>query len=145
MDIKDKVIRQLTAKNMCGYGVEEAKEASSIQDLINLLLTPKGIEFCMENSFPKMKDLLPIKEELLKNKVIVEGVYTVTNPGVILIYGGEVVIHVNGYSVADIYATNDAKVKVVAKENAYVSIRLHGDSKVEIERYDMSSIYKKQG
>lgn len=145
MDIKDKVIRQLTAKNMCGYGVEEAKEASSIQDLINLLLTPKGIEFCIENSFPKIKDLLPIKEELLKNKVIVKGVHTVTNPGVILIYGGEVVIHVNGYSVADIYATNDAKVKVVAKENAYVSIRLHGDSKVEIERYDMSSIYKKQG
>lgn len=143
MEIKDIVINKLTAKNMCGYGVEQAQNADSAQDLINLMLSPKGIEFCMQKGFPQTKDLIEHKDILQDNNIIIEGEQTLINPRLVLVYGGEVTIHIDGYNVCEVYATNDAKVRVIAKENAYVSIEEYKDSIVNIERYDMAKIYKK--
>lgn len=142
-DIKNIVTSTLSSKKMCGFGVDEAQNASSIQDLIDLLKSPKGIEFCMQKGYPKLKHLEAYEEVLLQNDVIISGKHNFSNPRLILVYGGDVTIEVDGFNISEVYATNDAKVKVVAKDNAYVAIESYNQSEVVIEQLGSAKVFKK--
>lgn len=143
-EIKDLVIKTLTSKNMCGFGVDEAQNAKSVQDLINLMLTPKGIEFCMQKGFPKVENLKAYEESLLQNHVVISGKHNISNPRLLLVYGGDVTIEVDGFNVSEVYVTNDAKVNVIAKGGCYIAIENYKDSVVTVEKYDNAKVYRKE-
>lgn len=136
MDTKQIVLNHVTRKGACGFGVNEASSAKSIQDLINLLLTPKGIEHCMEYRFPSFDVLLANKEDLLSNNVFVEGKYSISNPRLVIAFGGDISIHCDGYSAVEVYATNDAKIHVSAKDHSCVFVELHHNSSLEFSQSD---------
>lgn len=46
-----------------------------------------------------------------------------------LAFGGEITIEADGFSVCEVFATNDSKLIVVAKDDSYVSVELHNNSK----------------
>lgn len=114
----------------CGYGVAEADNATEVRQLIDLLLTPKGIEHCMAKAWPMVVDMKPYRKELLVKNVIIDGNHTLNNPRLVIAFGGTVTVSASGYSVCEIYATNDAVIHVEAVENAYVSVELHHSAKV---------------
>lgn len=136
MNTKQIVLDHVTRKGACGFGIEEANSAECIQDLINLLLTPKGIEHCMEFQFPAIEVLLENKEDLLFNNVIVEGKHSLSNPRLVIAFGGEIAIECNGHSVVEVYATNDAKIHISAKDNSRVFIELRHNASLEFNQVD---------
>lgn len=141
MQVKEEVLKHITRAGACGYGIEDVKGAKSIQDLINLLLTPKGVEHCMEFQFPTIATLERYKDELLANNVFVTGEHSLINPkGFVVVFGGSVMIQVDSFNVVDVYATNDAKVIVNASGNAFVSIELFHDAISEVNSIDQSKV-----
>jgi len=136
MNTKQIVLDHVTRKGACGFGIDEASSAKSVQDLINLLLTPKGIEHCMEYRFPSIDVLLSNKEDLLSNNVFVEGKHSLSNPKLVIAFGGEIAIECDGYSVVEVYATNDAKIHVSAKDHSCVFVELHHNASLEFSQVD---------
>ena len=136
MNTKQIVLDHVTRKGACGFGIDEASSAKSVQDLINLLLTPKGIEHCMEYRFPSIDVLLSNKEDLLSNNVFVEGKHSLSNPRLVIAFGGEVTINCDGYSVVEVYSTNDAKIQISAKDNSLVFVEVHHSSSLEFNQVD---------
>lgn len=100
------------------------ESSQGIKDLIDLLKSPQGVEFCMDKQFPPYTVLLQFEEELRENDIYVSGTHKVANKAVIVVYGGEVEVEINGSNVCEIYATNGAIVSVIAKDSAYVSVEL---------------------
>lgn len=121
-------------------GLDIIAGSRSVSDLIQLLLTPQGIEFCMENRFPSMGILQQYRDELTAQQVYIDGRHSVTGSAKILVFGGQVDIVAEGFDVVEVFATNDAFVNVVAKENAFVSVELRHDSRLEFERYGLAKV-----
>ncbi|WP_380866407.1 hypothetical protein [Sphingobacterium corticis] len=124
----------------CGFGIDEAKSAQSIDDLINIMKTPKGVEHCMKFQFPDMNILLQNERHLMENNVFVDGHHTIENPSLVLAFGGTVSILVDNYNVCEVYATNDAIVKLIAKDNAFVTVEVYHESTVVETQNDKSRI-----
>lgn len=120
MDIKE--IYELAQKaGACeDKGLSLIEKCSSIDDLIDLMLTPQGIEFCMVNSFPSIDVLMHFEEQLIGKSIFIAGSHKINARGKILVFGGDITINASGYNVVDIYATNGAAIKVIATENSYV-------------------------
>lgn len=124
----------------CDFGVNGVKTASSIHDLISLLKSPQGIEFCMENSFPSLDILKTYESELLVSGVYFQGKHNLENPNLVIAFGGTIGIHLNGYTVCQVYATNDAQINVFGNDSAIAMVEVHGDASVFVQQLDESSI-----
>lgn len=121
-------------------GLDVIAASGSIQDLIMLMRTPQGIEFCMENRFPSLEVMQRYRDELASNAVYIDSIHTVTGSGKVLVFGGEVDIVCDGFDVLEVYATNDAFVNVVARDNAFVSVELHHNATMVYESYGLAKI-----
>lgn len=121
-------------------GLDIIASSNSIQDLIQLLRTPQGIEFCMENRFPSLEVMQQHRDELTSHAVYIDGTHTVTGSGKILVFGGQVDIKAGSFDVVEIFATNDAFVNVVARDNAFVSVELHHSARMNFEKYGLAKI-----
>ncbi|MBD1434858.1 hypothetical protein H8B06_18690 [Sphingobacterium sp. DN00404] len=139
-DLQKYIMSHVTRDGACGYGLEETKNANNAQDFINLLKTPKGVEHCMKFRFPEKSILEEYRNDLEANGVFVSGSHGVENPRLVIAFGGHVKIMVDGFNVCEIYATNDAIIEVTAKDNAFVSIELHHDAKLQKETHQHSKV-----
>lgn len=128
--MKQLVMAHVTRDGACGYGIGEVMKAKGVHDLISLMLTPKGIEHCVKYQWPTFEMMLPYKDELERNGVYLTGSHGIVNPRLVVAFGGEVNITVDGYNVCEIYATNDAIIDVSASGNSFVSVELHHGSKL---------------
>lgn len=131
--VKQYVLEHVTRDGACGYGVEETNSARGIQDLIDLMKTPKGVEHCMKYRWPSLEVMSEYKIELQENGIYIDGSHHLANPRMVIAFGGDVNISVDNYNVCEIYATNGAEIKVTAKENAFVSVELHHGAKLYSE------------
>ncbi|PVH27011.1 hypothetical protein [Sphingobacterium corticibacter] len=129
-NVKEIVLRHMNRKGSCGYGIKEVQQAGSIKELIDLMLTPKGIEHCMEFQFPDIKLLLQHKDELKTHHVYVDGDHTLKNAQLVVVFGGNITLTIDDYNVSQVYATNDAKVKIIATGNAYVTAERHHNAEI---------------
>ncbi|MGM1429576.1 hypothetical protein ACS126_09975 [Sphingobacterium lactis] len=111
------------------HGLDLIEKAQSIEDVIYLMKSPQGTEFCMKNSFPSKDMLLDHTADFVNKNVFVEGVHEVLNPDKVLVFGGYVTIRTNGYNACEVYATNDAVVSLIADEYSFTTIELHGNAK----------------
>ena len=74
------------------------------EELMRLLLTPQGTEFCMKNNFPSMEQLRefrgtnPVRVFLAGSKAILH-FDTIGRYNVILMHGAEAEIHASNYAV----------------------------------------------
>lgn len=126
-------------------GLDLIENSNSVADWIQLLLSPQGVEFCMENQFPAVSVLAEYKDELERQHVFMEGEHYVSNPRKVVVFGGAVTIDVNGFEVCSIYATNDAQVTVRVRDHAYVTVELHHNAThtKEITGLGKIKIYRK--
>ncbi len=128
--ILEKIRAHVNRENACGYGAKEVSGSIDADGLIDLLLTPKGIEHCMKYRWPTMEMMLPYKKELEMRNVYINGLHELTNPRLVIAFGGQIHIRSNGFSVCEIYATNDALIKIDATEYSFNSVETHGNSQV---------------
>lgn len=132
-ELTKKIYSAALKKGACkDKGLDKILEANGVGDLIDLLLTPQGIEFCMENNFPRREDLLENRRELEARRIFIEGKHEVENVRNVVAFGGEVTVRVSGYNVTAIHACGDAVVNVHAVENAAVIIEKYGDAEVNM-------------
>lgn len=120
-------------------------DAESIADLIALMRTPQGREFCKKYKFPTLRVLREYKEELYSLGVYVDcGVVNLTNVEdvivagdtraelvyddtakpyhVIVMNGADVVITAKGYAVCQVTRVG-GNVRIEEKENANIFLR----------------------
>lgn len=130
------------AKNAgaCSLGLQDIQKSKSINDLIRLLKTGKGVEFIMESNFLTESVYNQYRYELEKENIFLDGQHSLVNPRLVVMLGGEAIIKVNGFQVCEVYAKNSAVVNIVAHDNAYVSVELRQDAKVKIESYEQSKV-----
>ncbi|WP_286778967.1 MULTISPECIES: hypothetical protein [Sphingobacterium] len=121
-------------------GLDVIANSKSVVDLIKLMISPQGIEFCMENRFPSLEVMQHHRDELTSHAVYIDGAHTVTGSGKILVFGGQVDIKAGSFDVVEIFATNDAFVNVVARDNAFVSVELHHSARMNFEKYGLAKI-----
>ena len=71
------------------------------EELMRLLLTPQGTEFCTKNNFPSMEQLREFRGKKAESMgIYIETDVKLTNPvKVILMHGAEAEIHASNYAV----------------------------------------------
>ncbi|MGJ1420439.1 hypothetical protein ACR79T_12500 [Sphingobacterium spiritivorum] len=136
----EKLKKYILGSLSCDFGVNGVKTANSVKDLISLLKSPQGIEFCMANSFPSLDILTAYESELLASGVFLRGKYSLENPNLVIAFGGTIGIHLDGYTVCQVYATNDAQINVFGNDSSIAMVEVHGDADVFVQQLDESSI-----
>lgn len=137
----EKILNAAQAAGACeDKGLDVIRKANSVEDLIELMKSPQGIEFCMENQFPPIPMLMEYEAQLLKANVIVEGYHELNNPEEVIVFGGEVVVNIDGFNICQVYATNNSKVVLRASQNAVAIMEAHGESKVFSGSIDKSKL-----
>lgn len=137
----ENILKAAQAAGACEEkGLDIIKKANSVEDLISLMKSPQGIEFCMENQFPPIPMLMEFEAQLLKENIIVEGYHELINPEEVIVFGGEVVVNIDGFNICQVYAANNAKVVLRASQNAVAILEAHGESKVFSGGIDKSKL-----
>lgn len=135
------------AKNSgaCAPGLKSIQAAENVADLIKLLKTPKGIEFAMDSEFLPFEVLEEYRSDLEKECIFINGHHHVESSRLVMAFGGEIDIKVDGFQVCEIYAKGNSNINLVASDNAFVSIESYGQAKVVINKNGNAKVkeYKK--
>lgn len=110
------------------------------EDLMRLLLTPQGTEFCTKNNFPSMEQLQWFRGEKAESMgIYIEADIELTNPVKVFLAGSKAVLHfdtIGRYNVilmygakAEIHASNYA---VIFVNNAGGEVKIDKDNTVRI-------------
>lgn len=108
----------------------------SKEELMRLLLTPQGTEFCTKNNFPSMEQLREFRGEKAESMgIYIETDVELTNPVKVFLAGSKAIFHfdtIGRYNVilmhgseADIHASNYA---VVFVKNAGGEVKIDKDN-----------------
>lgn len=110
------------------------------EDLMRLLLTPQGTEFCTKNNFPSMDQLQWFRGEKAESMgIYIDTDTELTNPAKVFLAGSKAVLHfdtIGRYNVilmhgakAEIHASNYA---VIFVNNAGGEVKIDKDNTVRI-------------
>jgi len=106
---------------------EKITGKETIEQLATLMFTPQGREFCIENNFPAMEDLLKIKGERTKELgVIIDSNLEFENRENIAIFGGTVKLRYNEIKRCRVLAMHGANVHIIAENYAIVLVESRG-------------------
>ncbi|MEN5087663.1 hypothetical protein ABE426_14445 [Sphingobacterium faecium] len=137
-----KIYELLKEACACDWALEELKRITTIGELIQLLKSPKGIEFCMENNFMSQELFDQYRIELEKEGVFFDGQHKLQNPRLVIAFGGQIDIDMDGFQVCELYGKNNANISVYARDNAYVSAEIHGEATLNSAVSDEAIIKK---
>ena len=144
---KNELIKAAEEAGACKQkGISLISKANNINDLILLLKSPQGIEFCMSKKFPSVDFLKVFKKGLSKSSVFVDGTNNIKNPTFVVAFGGISNIDLDGFNVCQVYATNDANINIKARNNSIAYVELHNNAKMKVSEQDVGSkikVYKK--
>lgn len=103
------------------------------EDLMRLLLTPQGTEFCTKNNFPSMEQLLWFRGEKAESM----GIYiatdvVLTNPVKVFLAGSNAVLHFDTIGRYNVILMHGAKAEIHASNYAVVFVKNAGGD-VEID------------
>lgn len=124
------------------HGLELIRKAKNIDELINILKTPQGIEFCMKNDFPSKDLLKQYKLELRKHNILIEGVNHLKNPQLVILFGGRVHINNEGYNVCEIHAKDNSIIDLVGKGYSITSLDLYESAQFRTKLLSDSDVSK---
>ena len=103
----------------------------------------RGIDFCITKGFPDKKTVRALfsTKTLRDNSVLVDDHYSLLNPPkAVLIGRSSTVSRYNGYSVSELYLTDDSEAEVYTREKAHVIIHQYGQSSAKVHAYDQSHV-----
>lgn len=110
-------------------GCELLDNVNSIEDLLNLIDTPQGVEFIAKNNFPPIHLAQAYKDHLLKKGVVIEDTKLI-NPKRTIVLFGNIEIELDDYNVCEVYVTGSAVVNIIAKDNSCAFVEVHQQGRV---------------
>lgn len=100
--------------------------ARSEEELLRLLLTPQGVEFCLGKGFPSMRLLRPFRGELAESLgVYIEADVELRNPRRVYLAGCRAVLRFGGARGYNVVIAHGSEVEIHASDYAVVFV--HGD------------------
>lgn len=124
-DLVNKIRKEVLDKGACDYAPDLLKNVSSIDNVIDIMLHPQCIEFCMENKYPTLPILRMYEKELKEKGVYISSCILEDVPKKILIFGGDVVIHLLSFEASEIYICGGS-VHVICDENSFATVENWG-------------------
>lgn len=112
----------------------------SKEDLMRLLLTPQGTEFCTKNNFPSMEQLQWFRGEKAESMgIYIDTDTELTNPAKVFLAGSKAVLHFDTIGRYNVILMHGAKAEIHASNYAVVFVKNAG-GEVEIDKDDTALI-----
>ncbi len=117
--------KEIISMGACDLAPNLIPKVTSPSEMIDIMLMPECIEFCMKHKYPALP-LMKKHESLLRSRgiYISDANIRVSNSRV-LIYSGHVEIIAQGYDVLEVYICGGS-VNVVAKDDSIVTVEKWG-------------------
>lgn len=135
-------LRSMARKlNLCDKWFGEWKDDTNEQDLIDKYF--KGLDFCLIHHYPSNEYITShFERDLLReNGILVDDNYSLLNPSNAILLGlSKSTIRVNARNHAVIHVRDNASVKVVAKNNAFVIVHAMDNATVHAEGFDAARL-----
>ena len=99
----------------------------------------EGIDFCLANDFPSVEYIKSHfnKQELRNGGVFVDDKHSVLNAKMIVVRGcSDITARYNGNTVAEVYVTDNSKLRLYAKNHCHVILHILGNAQVDISQED---------
>lgn len=103
----------------------------------------EGIDFCLANDFPSVDYIKShfSKEDLRNGGLFMDDKRSVLNEKMIVVRGSsDITARYNGNTVAEVYITDESKLRIYAKNHCHVVLHILGDAQVEIEQEDDATV-----
>ncbi len=103
----------------------------------------EGIDFCLANDFPSVEYIKShfSKEDLRKGGLFMDDKRSVLNEKMIVVRGSsDITARYNGDTVAEVYITDSATLKVYAKNHCHVILHIIGNAQVDIQQEDDATV-----
>lgn len=110
------------------------------EDLMRLLLTPQGTEFCTKNNFPSMEQLQWFRGEKAESMgIYINTDIELTNPVKVFLAGSKAVLHYDTIGRYNVILMHGAKAEIHASNYAVVFVKNAG-GEVKIDKDDTALI-----
>lgn len=110
------------------------------EDLMRLLLTPQGTEFCTKNNFPSMEQLQWFRGEKAESMgIYIDTDVELTNPVKVFLADSNAVLHFDTIGRYNVILMHGAKAEIHASNYAVVFVKNAG-GEVEIDKDDTALI-----
>lgn len=110
------------------------------EDLMRLLLTPQGTEFCTKNNFPSMEQLQEFRGEKAESMgIYIDTDVELTNPVKVFLAGSKSVLHFDTIGRYNVILMHGAKAEIHASNYAVVFVNNAG-GEVEIDNDNTARI-----
>ena len=103
----------------------------------------EGIDFCLANDFPSVEYIKSHfnKQELRNGGVFVDDKHSVLNAKMIVVRGcSDITARYNGNTVAEVYVTDNSKLRLYAKNHCHVILHILGNAQVDISQEDNAMV-----
>lgn len=99
----------------------------------------EGIDFCLANDFPSVEYIKSHfnKQDLRNGGIFVDDKHSVLNAKMIVVRGcSDITARYNGNTVAEVYVTDNSKLRLYAKNHCHVILHILGNAQVDISQED---------
>lgn len=141
MSIGRKLAAEAKKKGICKAWYDELNcYGDNLDKMLEMYL--KGIDFCLENDYPDKG----IIAKHFKGKMEASGVYLDDTidvwdvPKVVALGATRGNVHATGYGVTEVFATNDAELDILPKENSFVMVDIWGSATVRVRSYHRATV-----
>lgn len=103
----------------------------------------EGIDFCLAKDFPSVEYIKSHfnKQELRNGGVFVDDKRSVLNARMIVVRGlSDITARYNGNTVAEVYVTDNSKLRLYAKNHCHVILHILGNTQVYISQEDDAKV-----
>jgi hypothetical protein len=114
----------------------------TLQELVSLMFTPQGREFCIKYNFPKLEDLREFKDVLKDYNVIIDDYCEFENIENIAVFGNShAVLKYNDVGKSyRVIAMHEANVRIISEGYAVVAVEGIG-ANIIVEKKDNSKVF----
>lgn len=103
----------------------------------------EGIDFCLANDFPSVDYIKShfSKEDLRNGGLFMDDKHSVLNEKMIVIRGcSDITARYNGNTVAEVYITDESKLRMYAKNHCHVILHILNNAQVDISQEDDATV-----
>lgn len=133
------IIRQAKKDGICNEWHEQMLQNPSVENLCKMFF--KGDDWAIENNFPSVEMLEQFKGETEPYGLFLDHTGKVESKDYLAVFGNsEVSVEYNGFSVSKLILRQNSKAKIVAKDCAFLIVKVLDNAEIEIEKTDNAQV-----
>jgi len=134
MELNKYILDNAKQINVCQEYAELIPLAKSAEELLEMYVSPKGIEFCLANNFPSNEDLVRLAGDTLNalGVYVDQSVKLSERPFLVLLGKSHATVKNNGYSVNQLFVKHQSSAWISATDQSFTLIDCFDQSEVHI-------------